>query len=125
MSISLLQADGGVRSACANSTTLALIDAGIALEDFVCACSAGSIQGALLLDLNSQEDAGGAELNVGYLPRSERVSYVQLEAKLPLANVDEVLNFAIQGCRHVHDVMRTAVQIRMQEQLSTRGLLSS
>ena len=41
VSITLLQADGGVRAACINATTLALIDAGIAMEDFVCACTAG------------------------------------------------------------------------------------
>ena len=54
VSLSVLQADGGVRAACINATTLALIDAGIALEDYVAACAAGSIHGALLLDLNGQ-----------------------------------------------------------------------
>ena len=58
VSITLLQADGGVRPACINATTLALIDAGIAMEDFVCACTAGAIQSALLLDMNAQEDMG-------------------------------------------------------------------
>ena len=56
VSITLLQADGGVRAACINATTLALIDAGIAMEDFVCACTAGAVQSALLLDMNAQED---------------------------------------------------------------------
>jgi len=46
VSITLLQADGGVRPACINATTLALIDAGIAMEDYVCACGAGVARGA-------------------------------------------------------------------------------
>lgn len=121
VSISLLQADGGVRSAAINATTLALIDAGIAMEDFVCACSAGAVGSALLLDLNAQEDGYCAELSLGYLPRCERVSFVQLEAKMPLANVDEVLNFATGGCRQVYEALREAVQLRMHALLHARG----
>ena len=122
VSITLLQSDGGIRSACINATTLALIDAGVAMEDFVCACTAGSIQGALLLDMNSQEDQAGAELSVGYLPRSERVGHLQLESKVALSSVDELLNFAIEGCRQVFEELRGAVQLRSQEVLATRGL---
>ena len=125
VSICLLQSDGGVRSACINATTLALIDAGVALEDFVCACSAGSVQGTLLLDLNAQEDGAGAELSVGYLPRAERVSFVQLESKLPLAAAEETLQFAIEGCRQVYQVLQAAVERRMQQTLGSRGMLSS
>lgn len=120
VSITLLQSDGGVRSAAVNATTLALMDAGVALEDFVCACSAGSVQGTLLLDLNAQEDGAGAELSVGYLPRSERVSFVQLEAKLPLGAMEETLNFAIEGCRQVYQVLNAAVERRMQQTLASR-----
>jgi len=124
--ISLMQDDGGVRSACINATTLALIDAGIALEDFVCSCSAGSVQGgALLLDLNAQEVNGVAEMNIGYLPRCERLSFVQLESRMPLTSVDEVIHFATEGCRQVYDTLRDTVQIRMQEQLHSRGVLST
>lgn len=125
VSITLLQADGGVRSAAINATSLALIDAGIAMEDFVCACSAGSVQGALLLDLTSQEDNAGAELSVGYLPRSERVGYMQLESKLPLTSIDEVLNFALQGCRQVYEVLSEAVRMQAQQQLASRGVLNA
>ena len=88
----LLEADGGVRSAIVNATTLALIDAGIAMEDFVCACSAGSVQGALLLDLSAQEDNAGSELSVGFLPNTERISFVQLESKVPLTAMQERLS---------------------------------
>ena len=124
ISICLLQSDGGVRSAAINATTLALVDAGVAMEDFVCACSAGAVHGALLLDLNGQEDGAGAELSVGYLPCCERVSFVQLEAKVPLGSMEETLNFAIEGCKQVYHVLRDAVSLRMQEILSSRGLLN-
>ena len=123
VSIMLLQADGGVRSAVINATTLALVDAGVAMEDFVCACSAGSMQGSLLLDLNSQEDSSAAELSVCFLPRTERVSFVQLESKFPLSALQEALNFAVQGCRHVFEFMQAQVEMKSQEILASRGLI--
>jgi len=36
--------------------------------------------------------------------------------------VDELLNFAIEGCRQVFEELRGAVQLRSQEVLATRGL---
>lgn len=121
ISISVMQVDGGVRSAAFNATTLALVDAGVAMEDFVCACSVGSIGGALLLDPNGQEDQAGAELSVAYLPRAERIGYVQLESKIALSTLEEATNFTVEGCRQIYDVLREVAQIRMQELLHTRG----
>ena len=34
-------------------------------------------------------------------------------AQVPLASIDEVVNFAVEGCRQVYDVMRDAVQCRV------------
>lgn len=124
VSVVLLEADGGVRSAIVNATTLALIDAGIAMEDFVCACSAGSVQGALLLDLSAQEDNAGSELSVGFLPNTERISFVQLESKVPLTAMQETLNFAIEGCRQIFAFLQAQVQLRSQEILASRGMIN-
>ena len=110
-----------MRSAALNATMLALVDAGVPLEDFVCASSPGSVPGALLLDPNGQEEGAGAKLSVAYLPNSERISLALVEPKLPLASYEEALQFAVTGCRQAYDVLRAAVQTRMQEQLSSRG----
>ena len=65
-----------------------------------------------------------AELSVAYLPCAERVSFLQLESKLPLAAIDESLNFALEGCRQVYVTLREAVERRMQQTLASRGMLS-
>nr|KAF6395764.1 exosome component 4 [Molossus molossus] len=36
--VQVLQADGGTYAACVNAATLAVLDAGIPMRDFVCAC---------------------------------------------------------------------------------------
>lgn len=47
--IQVLQSDGGDKVAAINASTLALIDAGVPMSDFVCACAAGCIDGTPLL----------------------------------------------------------------------------
>ena len=49
---------------------------------------------------------------------------LRVGVQLPLGSMDEVLNFAIEGCKQIYESMRSAVQIRVQEQLHTRGLLT-
>jgi ribonuclease PH len=41
--LQIFQNDGGVLQCCINAATLALIDAGIPMMDYVCACSVGCI----------------------------------------------------------------------------------
>ena len=41
--LQILQLDGGLLHAAINATTLALIDAGIAMTDYVAACSVGVV----------------------------------------------------------------------------------
>lgn len=45
----ILQDDGGSMCACMNGVTLALIDAGISMKDMVTSCSAGFIEGKIVL----------------------------------------------------------------------------
>ena len=42
--LQIIQHDGGTLQACINAATLALIDAGIAMTDYVCACTAGWVE---------------------------------------------------------------------------------
>merc|ERR1719321_1669057 len=50
--ILVLQDHGGVTAAAINATTLALIDAGIPLRDFVVACTSGFLDGIPAVDIN-------------------------------------------------------------------------
>lgn len=47
--LQIVQSDGGAMHACMNAATLAVIDAGIPVTDYVCACSAGFVQESPLL----------------------------------------------------------------------------
>ena len=69
--IQILQSDGGNTMAAINAGTLALIDAGIAMKDYVVACTAANLDGTAVLDANQPEaNAQGAELMVAMLAKS-------------------------------------------------------
>ena len=51
-----MQADGGYRSAAFNAVSLALMDSGIAMKDFLVATTAGLLQNVAVLDLIYQEE---------------------------------------------------------------------
>jgi exosome complex component RRP41 len=125
ISISVLEADGDARAAVINAASLALVDAGVAMEDLVCACSAGIASGSPIVDLNGQEAGGCAEMVVALLPRTGKLSFVQLESKLPIASVEEVMSFAGEGCRQVHEVLSSAIQLHAQSLLYSRGKFST
>merc|ERR1712066_154944 len=57
--VEVLQADGGNYCACVNAATLALIDAGIPLRDYVCACTASLVDDAPMVDISSLEATAG------------------------------------------------------------------
>ncbi|KAE8716857.1 3'-5'-exoribonuclease family protein isoform 2 [Hibiscus syriacus] len=97
----------GTRSACINAATLALADAGIPMRDIVTSCSAGYLNSTPLLDLNYIEDsAGGPDVTVGILPKLDKVTLLQMEAKLPVDIFENVMGLAVEGCKAVANYIK-------------------
>src|SRR5437762_11858037 len=87
LSLHILSQDGSLLAACLNAATLALIDAGIPMTDYIVACTAGSTSSYSsndesadpLLDLNSLEEMELPFLTVGTLGAGEKVSVLIME----------------------------------------------
>ncbi|KAJ2394828.1 Exosome non-catalytic core component [Coemansia sp. RSA 2559] len=109
--VHLLQNDGGTLEACINAATLALVDAGISMTDYVCACTAGFIDDTPVLDLNFVEESAieCPALTLAVLPRSGCLALLQMESKIHASNVDHVMDLAIEGCKHIHANLDRAV----------------
>lgn len=117
--VSVLQADGGELAAAINATTLAMVNAGIPMRAFVCACSGGFADGAAVLDVNYLEKSMGcAEMVVACDPQEDSLYMAQMTSKLPLANFEEVTALAREGCVQIHKVLRQRV---MEYSLSRKG----
>ncbi|KAJ1724890.1 Exosome non-catalytic core component [Coemansia erecta] len=109
--IHLLQNDGGTLEACVNAATLALVDAGISMVDYVCACTAGFVEETPVLDLCGVEEAAveTPDLTVAIMPRNGSIALLQMESRLHVSKLDDVMDLAIEGCKHIHTKLDNAV----------------
>ena len=111
MYIQVLQADGGIQCAGMNAATLATIDAGIPLSDYVCACTATYLEETPILDVNNTEEiARGPDMDMGILPNSGKICMMQLTSRLHRDDFEKVLWCAMKGCKDVYTVMNGIVK---------------
>ncbi len=111
--IEVLQADGGSRCAALDAASVALADAGIPMRDMVCACAAGKVADTIVLDVNNEEDqAGQADMPVGYMPNLDKVTLIQLDGVLTPDEYKKCVQTAIDGCKQVYEVQKNALNER-------------
>ncbi|XP_001869459.2 exosome complex component RRP41 [Culex quinquefasciatus] len=109
--IEVLMADGGNYCASVNAATLALIDAGICLKEYVCACTASLAGKVPLMDVsNLEEMSGGPTLTVASLPNSGKIAFMEMSQRFHLDHLPNVLETALQGCREVQKIIDQAVR---------------
>lgn len=109
----------GLLQAAINATTLALIAAGVSLTDYVASASVGSLSSppCPLLDVTAAEETDLPHVTVATLPRSTKVSLIQMEARLSVERFDEALRLGVEGC--------VAVRAEMEKEVRrwTRGMV--
>merc|ERR1719186_676157 len=91
--VEVLQADGGNLCACINAATLALIDAGIAMRDYVSACTASMLEDEHpILDMSNIEENSGmvAVMSMAVLPKSGQIVYLEMNNRLHKDHLDKV-----------------------------------
>ncbi|CAG8729422.1 21309_t:CDS:2, partial [Cetraspora pellucida] len=109
--LQILQFDGGTIQICINAATLALIDAGIPMQEYVCACSAGCHENHVLLDLNNAEEmADTPELTVALLPKSGKFTLLQMDSRLHVDKLEPVMNLAALGCKDIYEILDETVR---------------
>ncbi|KAG8534887.1 hypothetical protein GDO81_030024, partial [Engystomops pustulosus] len=112
----ILQADGGNYSTCVNAATLAVIDAGIPMRDYVCASSAGFIEDTPLADLSYvEESAGGPQLELALLPKSDQIALLEMNSRLHEDHLERVMDAASKACKDVYAVLDQVVREHLQE----------
>lgn len=110
VNLHVLAQDGGLLAALTNASTLALIDAGISMYDYISGISAGLHDVSPLLDLNTLEENGMSFLTIGVVGNSEKLSLLLLEDKIPLDNLEDLLAIAIAGAHRIRDLMDQEVR---------------
>mmetsp|Transcript_11102 Transcript_11102/g.15407 ORF Transcript_11102/g.15407 Transcript_11102/m.15407 type:complete len:114 (+) Transcript_11102:174-515(+) len=105
-----------------NACTLALIDAGIPMQDFLTACTVGFLDGTPLIDINYTESSGpGPEMVLAVLPKTKEISYIQMTDKLPIQNLEVMMESATEGCLKVYELLKDKVKAHSFALLHARG----
>lgn len=115
INVQVLSADGGILPTAINATTLALIDAGISLLDYVTSVSIGLHLTQPLLDLSAPEEADLPTLVVASLPASGKITLAQMETRLHVDRFEEMLLLGTEACAVLKDEMEGVVKRRTGE----------
>ncbi|KAI0072160.1 hypothetical protein K474DRAFT_1651535 [Panus rudis PR-1116 ss-1] len=113
--VHVLQQDGGLLQASINATTLALINAGIPLHDFVCAVTGGVHSTSPLLDLTTLEENDVPHVTVAVLPRTKKVTLVTMETRLHADRFEDIFRLACEAGDVIHKEMKRAVMERAKK----------
>lgn len=119
--IEMLQSDGGNFCSAINAATLALVDAGICLKEYVTACTASLANGDVpLMDVSHVEEvSGGPTLTVATLPTSGKIAFMEMSQRFHLDSLPKVLETATQGCKEVSSIIDAAVRDHLLQTGST------
>jgi len=124
LSLHVLSNDGSLLAACINAATLALIDAGIPMSDYLTACTAGTTSFAAssgpqgpaadaddpLLDLNTLEEQELPFMTIATLGASERVGVLVMETKVHVSRLEEMMAVGVDGCKRVRELLDAVVR---------------
>lgn len=120
ITLHVLSQDGSLLAACINASTLALIDAGIPMSDYIAACTAGSTAtysandetADPLLDLNGLEEQELPFLTVGTVGATEDVSVLVMETRVQIQRLESMLAVGVDGCKQVKRILDQVVRAR-------------
>lgn len=108
--IYITQADAGTRTAGINAASLALADAGIPMKDLVASVAVGKVSDKICVDLSKEEEDhvdGATDLPVALIPRTGKITLLQLDGNMTKDEINEALKMAKEACKEI-----TKVQIK-------------
>ncbi len=114
--VEVLQADAGTRCASLTAASLALADAGIPMKGIVAACALGRIDGTIVYDLDkTEEELTDFDLPVGILGHNEHVVLLQMDGKVSVDDLKEILKKAIEANKIVYEKQKEALRRKFGE----------
>lgn len=111
VTMEILQADAGTRTAAITAASVALADGGIPMRDLVASIAAGKVDGTIVLDLCKEEDQWGeADMPIAYMPQKGHLTLLQMDGNLSSEEFDQALDLAVKGCKEVYEMQREALK---------------
>eukprot|EP00357_Protocruzia_adherens_P007293 CAMPEP_0115014718 /NCGR_PEP_ID=MMETSP0216-20121206/26269_1 /TAXON_ID=223996 /ORGANISM="Protocruzia adherens, Strain Boccale" /LENGTH=279 /DNA_ID=CAMNT_0002384559 /DNA_START=13 /DNA_END=852 /DNA_ORIENTATION=+ len=105
--VTVIADDGGAKSVAINAVTLALIDAGIGMREYVVSATTGVVNNKACADVCWSERKAG-EFPLAVLATSEKVVYMDVNTKVSYGLYQEVMDVTIESCRKIAKQLRRA-----------------
>lgn len=121
--ITVLANYGGLLAACLNATILALVDSGVAIYDYVAACSVGVWDNVSLVDTSDAEEMDVSCVSIGVVGNSDdfenaRIGLLVAEDKMPLERLQNAMEIGVAGCARIRELMDQIVRDKGVELIS-------
>ncbi|KAL1132265.1 hypothetical protein AAG570_010222 [Ranatra chinensis] len=115
--VQVLEADGGNFATSINAATLALVNSGIAMKEYVVCCTASLGNGNVpMLDITHLEETlGGSTLTVAMMPHSKQIALLDLSDRFHVDYLEDVMSLAQKGCDEIYKILDNEVRLHMIE----------
>lgn len=124
IAITVIQDDGSCQSAAINAATLALIDAGIPMVDFVVSMTSALYDDKCFLDAGRAEStARFPVLEVSIYPSTGDIVSMNMTARVEPKASKNLMAASIDGCKQLYEIMANVVRVAsMQRYAQSKGL---
>ncbi|KAK0908497.1 Exosome non-catalytic core component [Friedmanniomyces endolithicus] len=128
LNLHVLSQDGSLLACALNAATLALIDAGMPMSDYVSACTVASAPSSdqtldeqdPLLDLNGLEEQELPFLTVGTSGEEGKVLVLLMETRVQVARLEAMVSVGLDGCRQIRGILDGVVREHGRKVLESR-----
>ncbi len=108
--IEVIQADAGTRIASLTAASVALANAGIPMKDLVVGCTAGKVEGRIVLDLSKEEDNfGNADLPMAVLSKTDEIVLIQMDGELTKDELNKGMEMILKATKRINEIQRKAL----------------
>lgn len=120
--IEVMQADAGTRIAGLTAASVAVAAAGIPMKDFVVGCTAGKVQGKVVLDLSKEEDNfGEADVPMAILPKTGKVVLLQMDGDLSVEEFNQATEMIMNATKRINEIQREALSAKFVADIQEGG----
>lgn len=114
--IQIPQADAGTRVAGINAAVMALAHAGIPMREMASAIAVGKADKTLIVDVDKDEEdfpdgEGATDIPLCFLMRSKKISLLQLDGKISVQELKDVIEMGKRACKKVYEVQVNALKM--------------
>lgn len=108
--VEISNADGGVLASVFNAVSLALLDSGVPMNDYVIAGAVSYVQGHFLLDPNRLEESSACPVLIAaILPRTQSICFLNSELRLASDKLPAMLELLKKGVGRVFEQLDNEV----------------